>query len=76
MQHASNPQAFGNLDKHRRVFDIDHLPGGRLGDIQRQPENVGVGLADVDKAGGEVKIYATQPLPAAWLWDCLVTGVQ
>src|ERR1700677_2273622 len=54
---ASNPQAFGDFNEHRGVFDIDHLPGRRLGDVQREPKDVRVGLADVDEAGGNEGIH-------------------
>jgi hypothetical protein len=33
VENASNPQTFRDLDEHRGVFDIDHLPGWRLGDV-------------------------------------------
>src|ERR1019366_4982721 len=54
---ASDPQTFRDLDEHRGVFDIDYLPGWRLGDVQRKPKDVRVGLADVDEAGGNKGIY-------------------
>jgi hypothetical protein len=57
VQNASNPQAFRDLNKHWGVFDIDDLAGWRLRDIQRQPKHVSVGLADVDKAGGNEGIH-------------------
>ena len=57
VKNAANPQTFGDLDKHRGVFDIDYLPGGHLGDVQRQPEDVSVGLADMDEAGGNEEIH-------------------
>ena len=54
---ASNPQTFRDLYEHRSVFDIDYLPGWYLGDIQRKPKDVRVGLADVDEAGGNKGIH-------------------
>jgi len=51
VENAPNPQTLRDLDEHRGVFDIDDLTGWHLGDIQRQPEHVSVGLADVHKAG-------------------------
>ena len=57
VKNASNPQTFRDLDEHRGVFDIDHLPGWRLGDVQRKPKDVRVGLADVDEAGGNKRIH-------------------
>ena len=57
VKNALNPHAFCNLDEQRRVFDIDDLARGRLGDVQRQAEDVGVGLADVDKAGGNKGVH-------------------
>jgi hypothetical protein len=56
VKNASNPQTFRDLDEHRGVFDIDYLPGWRLGDVQRKPKDVRVGLADVDEAGGNKRI--------------------
>jgi hypothetical protein len=52
MKKASNPQTFRDLDKHRRVFDVDYLPGRHLGDIQRKPEDVCIRLAKMDETGG------------------------
>ena len=57
MKDASNPKSFRDLDEHRGVFDIDHLPGRRLGDVQRKPKDVRVGLADVDEAGGDKGVH-------------------
>ena len=56
VKNASNPQTFRDPDEHRGVFDIDYLSGWRLGDVQRQPEDVRVGLADVDEARGNKEI--------------------
>src|SRR5664279_3412769 len=41
VENTLNPQAIRDLDKHRRVFDIDYLPGRRLGDVQRKSKDVG-----------------------------------
>src|SRR5664280_52550 len=57
VENASNPQTFRDLDEHRGVFDIDDLPGWHLGDVQRKPKDVRVGLADVDEAGGDEGIH-------------------
>jgi hypothetical protein len=57
VKNASNPQTFRDLDEHRGVFDIDDLPGWRLGDVQRKPKDVRVGLAEVDEAGGNKGIH-------------------
>ena len=46
-----------NLDEHRGVFDIDDLLRRRLDDVQREPKDVGVGLADVNEARGNKSIY-------------------
>jgi hypothetical protein len=45
------------MDEHRGVFDIDYLPGWRLGDVQPKPKGVRVGLADMDEAGGNKRIH-------------------
>jgi hypothetical protein len=55
VKNASNPQTFRDLYEHRRVVDIDYLRGRYLGDVQRKPKDVRVGLADVDVAGGNKK---------------------
>src|ERR1019366_5545988 len=57
VKNASNPQTFRDLDEHRGVFDIDYLPGWCLGDVQRNPKDVHVGLAETDEAGGNKGIY-------------------
>jgi hypothetical protein len=54
---AMNTEALGDLDEHRGVFDIDYLPGWRLGDVQPKPKAVRVGLADMDEAGGNKRIH-------------------
>ena len=57
MKNAANSETFCDLDEHRSVFDIDYLPGRHLGDVQRNPEYVHVGLSEMDEAGGNEKIY-------------------
>src|SRR5450759_4644974 len=57
VKNASNPQSFRDLDEHRGVFDIDYLPGWRLGDVQRKPKDVRVGLADADETGRNKSIH-------------------
>jgi hypothetical protein len=57
VKNASDPQTSRNVDENRGVFDIDDLLRWRLGDVQREPKDVGVGLADVNKAGGNKSIY-------------------
>src|ERR1039458_1657141 len=56
MKNASNPQALRDLNEHRSVFDIDDVLRRRLGDVQRKPKDVCVGLADVDEARGNKSI--------------------
>jgi len=50
MQNTPNPQTLCDLNEQRRVFDINNLAGWHLGDVERQPKDVRVGLAEVDKA--------------------------
>jgi hypothetical protein len=57
VKNASNPQGFRDLDEHRGVFDIDRLSNWRLSDVQCKPKDFRVGLADVDKAGGNKGIH-------------------
>jgi hypothetical protein len=51
VKNASNPQSLGDLHEHGSVLDIEYLPGPGLGDVQRKPEDIRIGLADVDEAG-------------------------
>jgi hypothetical protein len=44
VKNASNPQTFLDLDEHRGVFDIDCLPGWRLGDVQAGGPEVAEGF--------------------------------
>jgi hypothetical protein len=55
VKNASNAQTFRDLDEHRGVFDIDDLPGWGLGDVQRQPKDVRVGLAETWTKQEEIK---------------------
>jgi hypothetical protein len=57
VKNASNAQTFRYLDKYLGVVDIDYLIGRNLGDIERKPKDVRVGLAEVDEAGGNKKIH-------------------
>src|SRR5208282_1002609 len=57
VKNASNPQTLRYLDEHRSIFNIDHLPGWHLGNVQRQPKDVRVRLAEVDKARGNKSIH-------------------
>ena len=66
VQNASDSQTFRDLDEHWGVVDIDHLAGWRLGDVQRKPKNVRVGLPDVNETGGDKRIHQpVQSDPAA-----------
>ena len=57
VKNASNAQTFRDLDEHRRVIDVRYLPGWHLGDVQREPKDVRVEVADVDEAGGNKGIH-------------------
>jgi hypothetical protein len=57
MKNASNPQTFRDLNEDRSVFDIDDVLRRRVGDVQRQSKDVRVGLADVNKAGGNKRVH-------------------
>ena len=39
MKNTSHPQIFRDLNEHRAVFDLDHLSGLHLGDVQREPKD-------------------------------------
>ena len=54
---SANPQTFRDLDEQRLVIDIDDLLGWHLGNVQRKAEDVRVGFAEVDKAGGNKEVY-------------------
>ena len=56
---TSNSQAFCDLDKHRKVLNIDYLIGRNLRDIDRHTKDVHVRLSQVDEAGGNEKIHKT-----------------
>jgi hypothetical protein len=62
VQNASNTQTFCDLDEHRAIFNIDYLPLRSLADVQRKPENIRVGLTDMDEAGGNKKIHESVQL--------------
>src|ERR1017187_4941524 len=62
VSNASNSQPFRNLNEHRGVFDIDHLPGRRLGDVQGKSKDVRIRLAEVDKARGNKSIHKSVQL--------------
>ena len=57
VQNAANPQAFRDLDEHRCVFEINDLPGRRLGDVKRKAKYLHVGFAELDEAGGNKRIH-------------------
>jgi hypothetical protein len=54
---AANPQTFCDVDKERRIFDVQYLPGWRLSYVQRQAEDVRIRLAYMDKAGRNKRIH-------------------
>jgi hypothetical protein len=57
VKNALNPQTFGDLDKHGSVFNINYLPDWRLGDVQRQPKYLHIGLAELDETGGNKGVH-------------------
>jgi hypothetical protein len=57
VNNASNPQAVSDLSEHRAVFDVEDLPGLHLGNVQRQPKELRVGFADVDKARENKEVH-------------------
>jgi hypothetical protein len=57
VKNTSYPEAFRDLNEHRGVFYIQNLMCWRLSDIKRKPENVRVGLAEMDEAGGNEGIH-------------------
>src|ERR1019366_4209558 len=65
VKNASNPQTFRDLHEHWGVFDIEYLSGWCLGDVQRKPEDVRVGLAEVDETGGNKRIHKPVQLKLA-----------
>ena len=62
VKNALNPQTFRDLDEHPCVFDVQYLFGWRLGDVQRKPKDVRVGLAEVDEAGRDKGIHESVQL--------------
>ena len=57
MKNALNSQALSNLNEHRSIVDKDCLRGLDLSYVQSKPENVHVGLADVNVARGNEAIH-------------------
>jgi hypothetical protein len=49
---ALNSQSFRDLNEHRSIVDKDCLRGPHLSYVQSKPENVHVGLANVNQARG------------------------
>ena len=65
MKNAMNSQALGDLNEHRGIVDEDSPRGPHLSYIQSKPENIRVGLANVNEAGGyEAVDQPIQPEPA------------
>jgi hypothetical protein len=52
VKNALNSQPFRNLNEHRSIVDIDCLRGLHLSYVKSKPEDVHVGLADVNEARG------------------------
>src|ERR1017187_9850417 len=65
VKNASNPQTFCDLDEERGVFDIDNLPRGCLGDVQRQLKNICVRFSETNEAGGNESIHKPAQLELA-----------
>src|ERR1019366_1010870 len=57
VKNASDSHAFCDLDKQRRVFDINNLSGGCLGYVQRQLENIRVRFPETNEAGGNKSVH-------------------
>jgi hypothetical protein len=57
VKNTLNANPLRDLYEHWGVLDINYLPGWHLGNVQRKPKDVRVGLADVDEAGGDKKIH-------------------
>jgi len=47
---AANPETLRDLDEQWLVIDKDDLLGRHLGNVQRKPKYVGIGLPKVNKA--------------------------
>src|ERR1700689_5041840 len=57
MENAPNPKSLRALDEQRGVLDIDNLPGGSLGNVQRQFENIRVRFSETNEAGANKSIH-------------------
>src|SRR5664280_3300900 len=54
---AVDAEAIRGFDEHGNIVDVHDALRRDLGDVQREPEDVRVGLADVDEAGRDEEVY-------------------
>lgn len=54
---AANPDTLSDLRQHRGVLDVDDPRGIDLRDVQRELEDRGIRLADVNEAGGDEGVH-------------------
>jgi hypothetical protein len=52
MKNAMNSQALSDLNEHRGIVDEDSPCGPHLSYVESKPENVRIGLTNVNEAGG------------------------
>jgi hypothetical protein len=59
------PEVLGDLDKHCPIIDIDDVPSRQLGDIEGQPIDIHIGLADVDVARTDEEVDQSMQVEAS-----------
>lgn len=65
VENTSYPEAFRDLNEHRGIFYVQNLMRLCLCDVERKPEDIHVGLAQMDEAGGNEGIHKTVQLEGA-----------
>ena len=70
MKNAMNSKSLRDLNKHRGIVDEDSLRGLHLSYIQSKLENIRVGLANVNEAGGYEAV--SQPIQAEPLYPICI----
>jgi len=70
MKNAMDSQALSDMNEHRSIVDEDCLRGPHLCYIQSNPENIRVGLANVNEAGGYEAV--SQPIQAEPLYPICI----
>jgi hypothetical protein len=57
MQDAPDSQGFRDLDEEGGILQVGHLSDGALNHVERDPEELGVGLANMEKGRGHEGVH-------------------